>query len=164
MESWRPILSDCLDTYSQPSRCSTSLFQLCTNYYLRRQASDSYPLKTLDEWTSVFKLAALWDMEDVKAEAIQKMTPLLENQPAKQVKFSLEHDVGEWLIPGLQRLVRREEPLNRNDVDLIGLDYALKVMALREDCRFERSWSIHRRGEVSIDVSAEVRVRFGIRS
>lgn len=103
-------------------------------------------------------------MEDVKESAIQKMTRLLESQPTKQVKLSLEYGVEEWLVPGLQRLVRREEPLSRNDVDLIGLDYALKVMTLREECRCERSnWSIQRRGEVTIDVSAEIRFRFGIR-
>jgi hypothetical protein len=100
------------------------------------------------------------------AEAIRKMTPLLENQAATQVKLSLEHDVKEWLVPGLQQLVRRKEPLNRSDVDLIGWDYALKVMALREDCHCDRysSWAIEPRGKVTIDVSAEIRVRFGLRS
>ncbi|KAF8331264.1 hypothetical protein F5887DRAFT_1081271 [Amanita rubescens] len=132
-----------------------------------KQSSDSHPLTTLDEWSSVFQLAALWDMEDVKEEAVEKMTPLLENQPAKQVKLSLEHDVGEWLIPGLQRLVQRAEPLNRDDFALIGLDYALKVMALREDCCYDRSyyrWAISKRGVAGVDVSAEIRTRFGFRS
>ncbi len=105
-------------------------------------------------------------MEEVKAEVIQKMTPLFEGQPAKQIQLSLQHRVAEWLVPGLQRLVRRAEPLNKDDVALIGLDYALKVMAFREDCRLDRycRWDIQQRGEVSIDVSAETRVRFGIPS
>jgi len=127
-------------------------------------AKQLYPLKSLDEWTSVFKLAALWDMGDVMAEAIQNMTPLLEKQPAKQIKLSLEHGVAEWLVPGLNRLVQRAEPLNKEDVDLIGLDYALQIMTLREDCRYSSSsWSIQRRGEVPLDFAKEIQIRFNIR-
>ena len=103
-------------------------------------------------------------MADVKAEAIRQMTPLLEKLPAMQVKLSLEHGVEEWLVPGLNQLVRREEPLNKDDVDLIGLDYALRIMTLREDCRKDGStWSIARRGEVPLDFSKEITTRFGIR-
>ena len=84
-----------------------------------------------------------------------------------QVKLSLEHGVEEWLVPGLNQLVRREEPLNKDDVDLIGLDYALRIMTLREDCRptsaSTSSWSIARRGEVPLDFSKEIKTRFGIR-
>ncbi|KAK2467421.1 hypothetical protein APHAL10511_000656 [Amanita phalloides] len=129
--------------------------------------SETLPLKTLDEWTSVFKLAAQWDMEDVKAKAVQMITPLLENAPAKQVKMALEHGVDEWLVPALNRLVQREEPMDKTDVDLIGLDFALKVMALREDCFYNtnnnNTWSIKRRGKVSMDTSKEIRIRFNIR-
>ncbi|KAK2467422.1 hypothetical protein APHAL10511_000657 [Amanita phalloides] len=128
-----------------------------------KQISDSFPLKTLDEWTSVFKLAALWEMEDVKANAIEQMTPLLKKLPAKQVKLSLEYAVEKWLVPGLNRLVQREEPLDKNDVEMIGWDYALKIMVLREDCHLSPEWSIERRGEVSMDCSKEIRVRFNIR-
>lgn len=103
-------------------------------------------------------------MADVKAEAIRQMTPLLEKLPAMQVKLSLEHGVEEWLVPGLNQLVRREEPLNKDDVDLIGLDYALRIMTLREDCREDgATWSIARRGEVPLDFSKEIKTRFGIR-
>lgn len=102
-------------------------------------------------------------MADVKAEAIRQMTPLLEKLPAMQVKLSLEHGVEEWLVPGLNQLVRREEPLNKDDVDLIGLDYALRIMTLREDCRYGSTWSIVRRGEVPLDFSKEIKTRFGIR-
>lgn len=103
-------------------------------------------------------------MADVKAEAIRQMTPLLEKLPAMQVKLSLEHGVEEWLVPGLNQLVQREEPLNKDDVDLIGLDYALRIMTLREDCWYSSSsWSIARRGEVPLDFSKEIKTRFGIR-
>lgn len=103
-------------------------------------------------------------MTDVKAEAILKMTPLLEKLPARQVKLSLEHGVEEWLVPGLNQLMRREEPLNKDDVDLVGLDYALKIMTLREDCRHNAgSWKIERRGEVPLDFSHEIKNRFSIR-
>ena len=34
------------------------------------------------------------------------MTPLLEKLPAIQVKLSCEHDVEEWLVPGLNGLAQ----------------------------------------------------------
>ena len=122
--------------------------------------------QTLDQWTSVLKLAALWDMADVKADAIQRMTPLLEKLPAIQVKLSCEHDVEEWLLPGLNRLAQGEGPLNTDDAASIGLDYAVKVMALREECRYDPyhgRWTSQPRGKVSWDFSKMIKARFGIR-
>ncbi|KAK2467419.1 hypothetical protein APHAL10511_000654 [Amanita phalloides] len=132
------------------------------------QWHETSPLKTLDEWMSVLKLAAQWDMGDIKTKAVQQITPMLENAPAKQVKLSLEHGIDEWLLLGLNRLVQREEPLNKNDVDMIGLDYALKVMTLREECCLSQiskgeEWCVRRRGKVSRDMSKEIKIRFDIR-
>ncbi|KAF8632481.1 hypothetical protein AX15_001851 [Amanita polypyramis BW_CC] len=140
--------------------------RLLRHLFLSKHSPDAFRLKTLDEWTSVFKLADQWQMEDVKATAVAEITPLLEKLPAKQVKLSIEHHIDEWLVPGLSRLVQREEPIDKDDVDLIGLDCALKVMALREDCNLNTSanqWTIRRRGKCTIDPSKEIRIRFNIR-
>ncbi|KAF8632494.1 hypothetical protein AX15_001861 [Amanita polypyramis BW_CC] len=131
-----------------------------------KQSPDSFALKTLDEWTSVLKLADQWQMEDVRAVAITRMTPLLEKVPEKQIKLSLEYNIEEWLVPGINRLARRDQPLDKNDIEEIGLDCALKIMTLREDCNFDASynqWSVRRRGQCTIDLSQEVIIRFNVR-
>jgi hypothetical protein len=103
-------------------------------------------------------------MADVKADAIQRMTPLLEKLPAIQVKLSCEHDVVEWFVPGINRLAQGEGPLNKDDVESIGLDYAVKIMALRE-CRYDHRygrWMSQPGGRVSWDFSPTIKARFGI--
>lgn len=107
-------------------------------------------------------------MADIKADAVQRMTPLLVKLPAIQVKLSREHDVEEWLVPGLNRLIQGEGPLNKDDAESIGLDYAVKVMAIREECRYDhrhgRWTSQSGRGRVSWDFSGIIKDRFGIQS
>ncbi|PFH47358.1 hypothetical protein AMATHDRAFT_67826 [Amanita thiersii Skay4041] len=121
-------------------------------------------IKKLEEWLAIFRLAAMWDMEAVRAKAVSELTPLLTNKPALQVSLAVEHQVTEWLVPGLNKLVQREDPIDREDINMIGLDFALKVMTLREDCAAMHSNSrTLRRGAISVDVSDEIRTRFKIR-
>ncbi|PFH47360.1 hypothetical protein AMATHDRAFT_152243, partial [Amanita thiersii Skay4041] len=127
------------------------------------------PEKVLQEWLAVFKLAVMWEMDVIKTKAIRELTPLLTNKPTLQVKLAVESQVEEWLVPGLNKLVQREEPIDREDVNMIGLDFALKIMTLREDYGCSHRWSsagnpgMQRRGAITADVSNEIRARFSIR-
>ena len=75
------------------------------------------------------------------------MTPLLEKLPAIQVKLSCEYDVEEWLVPGLNRLAQGAGRLNEDDAESIGLDYVVKVMAPREECRYDQCCISQPRGK-----------------
>lgn len=87
---------------------------------------------TLEEWQSVLKLTSLYEMTRVKDFTIEKMNPLLVGLPSLQIHLAKTYNVREWLAPGLLRLVHRVEPVNEEDVRLLGLSDALKTCALRE--------------------------------
>lgn len=80
-------------------------------------------------------------MAEVKAFAVERITPLLGDSPSLQVQMARVHNVKEWFLPGFHELVKRKDPLDAKDVELIGLTDALKVMSLRED-RIQDSGSI----------------------
>ncbi|PFH47377.1 hypothetical protein AMATHDRAFT_6818 [Amanita thiersii Skay4041] len=131
-----------------------------------------YPLKfrttfsfTLEEWTSIFKLATIYDMEAIRNLAIKSMQPQLANHPSLKVHLAKHYDVKDWLVPGLVKLVQRKRPLDEDDVQLIGLTDALKVAALREDCRRSldaRTWLVKPRGEVLMDFTPSIQARFNL--
>lgn len=90
----------------------------------------------LEQWTSVLKLADMWDMDNVRELSISKMTPLLESKPAHQIALARRFHVDEWLLPAFKRLVYRQDPMDELDTDELGPRSALKVAAIREAFKF----------------------------
>ena len=90
---------------------------------------------SLEEWRSILKLAAQYEMGEIRAFAIKKMTPLLTESPSLQIYLAKVYGIKEWLAPGFFRLARRTRPLDEEDVKLVGLSDALKICALREKRR-----------------------------
>ena len=90
---------------------------------------------SVEEWRSVLKLASLYEMAEVKAFIIKKMTPLLTEFPSLQINLAKIYNIQTWLAPGLSRLACRAEPLSEDDVKLVGLTDSLKICALRETKR-----------------------------
>lgn len=89
--------------------------------------------KSPDEWLSVIKLARMWEFDDVHKSSV-KMVPYhsVKKSPVEKVALAFQHSIKEWLVPGLDELAKRPEPIGIKDVDLLGLDVALKVAAVRE--------------------------------
>ena len=90
---------------------------------------------TLEEWQSVLKLTSLYEMAQVKKFAIEKMDLLLITLPALQIHLAKTYDIRQWITPGLLRLARRIEPLDEEDVRLVGLADSMKICALRENAK-----------------------------
>ena len=74
----------------------------------------------------------MYEMAEVKAFVIQKMTPLLTEFPSLQINLAKTYNVRTWLAPGLSRLACRVEPVSEDDVMLVGLTDSLRICALRE--------------------------------
>ena len=43
--------------------------------------------------------------------------------------------VDDWFLPALKDVIARHEPLTVDEINQLGLDFAVKVIALREDVR-----------------------------
>ncbi|KAH7928669.1 hypothetical protein BV22DRAFT_1126329 [Leucogyrophana mollusca] len=87
--------------------------------------------QTLAEWTPVLKLSSMWEFELVKKVAVEKMQSF-EIDPVEKACLAKECDVPQWLVPALNEIAKRREPIGVEDVEKLGLDLALKMAAVRE--------------------------------
>ena len=89
-----------------------------------------------EEWLMVIKLARMWEFDDVLRNSIDRIQyHSVKMRPVEKVALALQYDMQEWLVPGLDELAKRSEPIGIEDVNLLGLDVALKVAAVRESLR-----------------------------
>src|SRR5438309_2034676 len=75
----------------------------------------------------------MWEMWGVCKKAI-KMMPYssVDKDPVEKVGLAFQYDIHEWLLPGLNELAKRPEPISIKDVELLGWEVALKVAEVRE--------------------------------
>ena len=86
-----------------------------------------------EEWLIVIKLARMWEFEDVFRNSVPRLKyHSVKMRPVEKVALALHYDMQEWLVAGLDELAKRPEPIGIEDVDLLGLDVALKLAAVRE--------------------------------
>lgn len=86
------------------------------------------------QWISVLRLAALWGFASIKAKAIANLDGVLGCDPLQAVKLADDPRTGleGWMVPAVGALARRAAPLSPDEVRLLGLELALKVMHVRE--------------------------------
>lgn len=86
---------------------------------------------TCVEWTSVLRLASLWSFDGLRDIAITNLTELLKD-PVEKASLAGEFEVDEWLLPALNELAQREEPIGVEEARRLGWELALKIAAVRE--------------------------------
>jgi hypothetical protein len=81
-------------------------------------------------------------------------------------KFVLARDyhVDEWLVSALNSLAQRREPMGVEDAMCLGIEYTLKIAAIREGVQAYRSGGLRvgERGAVAIDFTTKIRDVFGL--
>ncbi|EMD34251.1 hypothetical protein CERSUDRAFT_158602 [Gelatoporia subvermispora B] len=136
---------------------------------------DSEDPLTLNQWISVLNLSTMWRFDRLRAIAIRKLSAMLD-EPIQRIVLAQTYHVTEWLVPALNALARRAEPLQPADVEQIGVDYALKIAAVRESfgettqcrCQCYSCYNGHRNdygrpaaSRGATDFSAKIRAVFG---
>jgi len=84
------------------------------------------------QWTSVLKLSTMWEFGTIRKLAIEK---LYENNSIDHVdKFIIatNYNLREWLIPCVNNLARRKEPMGEHEVERLGWEYVTKIASVRE--------------------------------
>jgi len=75
----------------------------------------------------------MWEFDDVHKSSVKMVAyHSVKKSPVEKVALAFQHDIKGWLVPGLDELAKRPEPIGIKDVDLLGLDVAMKVAAVRE--------------------------------
>jgi hypothetical protein len=90
------------------------------------------------QWVSVLKLCTIWVFHDVRRKAIAKLASF-DLDPVDKIILSKEYDVGAWLVPAINQLAQREEPLAVEDArrlsQVASWEFSTQLERVRETYR-----------------------------
>ena len=86
-----------------------------------------------NEWISILKLAAMWEMTEIRMMAIQRLNTINRfPSPVAQIEYGRKYGYAPWIREGISALVTRELPLSESDGMELGIRDALRCAAARE--------------------------------
>ncbi|VDC02867.1 unnamed protein product [Peniophora sp. CBMAI 1063] len=91
-----------------------------------------HDLTTAVQWTSVLKLATAWNCESIRELAIERLRPLLQDQPLETLATARLYNVEEWVCNALNSLVERDDALDDGEAGRLELPDVMCIMRLRE--------------------------------
>jgi hypothetical protein len=90
---------------------------------------------TWQQWASVLKLSTMWGFHAVRQKAITNIASSAID-PVDKIILSKKHDVSAWLVPTLNQLAQREQPLIIEDAQRLsqvaGWEFSLQLGHVRE--------------------------------
>ncbi|KAL4075294.1 hypothetical protein V8B97DRAFT_2022287 [Scleroderma yunnanense] len=109
----------------------TDFEQLLNALFHRQHGSVPGLPFSVDEWTSVLKLSTKWDFKRLRQAAVDA---LLASQigPVDRIVLARQYDIRHWLVPALNELAKRQQPLGLDEGARLGLETALKLASVRE--------------------------------
>ena len=81
---------------------------------------------SVQEWTTVLRLASMWGFDGLRRICLHHISAL-KADPVLKLAVSLEYNVPKLFLPAAIRIAAREDPISVHDVELIGVDAALKL-------------------------------------
>ncbi|KAG6333533.1 hypothetical protein ID866_5558 [Astraeus odoratus] len=103
--------------------------QLLKALFCRQNGSQPPLPDNVKQWTSVLKLSTMWDFQIVRQSAIRALDSL-QIDPVDRVALAQQYDIQEWLVPALNELAKRLEPISFEEGCRMGFDTALKLASL----------------------------------
>lgn len=76
----------------------------------------------------------MWDMARIRTVVIDRLLPLLKDDPAHQWNLAKNYDIHHWVQPAVEKLIRQSKPLQEKEFEMIDKGTLLKVAAVRECC------------------------------
>ncbi|KIJ12541.1 hypothetical protein PAXINDRAFT_14616 [Paxillus involutus ATCC 200175] len=86
----------------------------------------------VEQWTSVLKLSTLWGFSTLRQAAFNRLSRSTTIPLAKKIALGYQYDVESWLLPTMNELVRRPEPITMEEAICMGFETALKLASVRE--------------------------------
>ncbi|KAI0700606.1 hypothetical protein BC835DRAFT_397625 [Cytidiella melzeri] len=88
---------------------------------------------TTPQWIAVLNLATMWQFDKYRVHAITRLSaPSAGLTSGERVQLSLKYRIKSWLVPALNELAQRAEPMGLDDCKTLGLEYLLKICRVRE--------------------------------
>jgi hypothetical protein len=90
-------------------------------------------LMSLPEWARVLHLADMWQIDDLRTEAIEEMSTKF-NEPAAVLQLLLadRYSIQDWIRPAVSHLTLRQTTLTVQEIEELGLELAVKVLHIRD--------------------------------
>ncbi|KAJ2918315.1 hypothetical protein MD484_g2134, partial [Candolleomyces efflorescens] len=108
---------------------------------------------TPEQWKSVLKLSTKWFFNDIRHRAIREIDGIEGSMSdVHRIVAAKEHGISEWLSAGYKALVTREETIDLEDGEKIGLRNALQLYQLRD--------KYHRQGWDEATLKSEIKWKF----
>ncbi|KAI6037789.1 hypothetical protein EDC04DRAFT_3091086 [Pisolithus marmoratus] len=107
--------------------------QLLKVLFNRRHGRPPCLPDTIEQWMSVLKLSTTWGFEEVRTAAIDALM-VSGVSTIDRLVLGRKYDISsrEWLLPALNELAQRAEPIGFEEASRMGFDTALKLAAVRE--------------------------------
>ncbi|KAI6004922.1 hypothetical protein EDD15DRAFT_1025469 [Pisolithus albus] len=85
----------------------------------------------IEQWTSVLKLSTAWNFESLRQASIDA---LMESGigAVDRVVLSQQYHIKGWLLPALNELARRQEPISLEEAKRMGIDITVQLASVRE--------------------------------
>ncbi|OJT07484.1 hypothetical protein TRAPUB_1669 [Trametes pubescens] len=104
----------------------------------------------MEDWMLVLKLTTMWRFDDLRRTAISTLTQHVQkSDPVTWLCLARQYNVGDWLSPSLLALVKREMPMQMEDVGPLGVETVVKIAELREGAArgrdYNGSYAVHTR-------------------
>jgi len=112
---------------------SSHTFKLLLKVLLDRSIAPENLAYSMDEWIAVLKLSHRWGMSSTRKFVMSKLSSKGSTLgPLEMAGLALELDIKEWLVPALDALAKREEPMSKVEVERLGIEVVLKLAEVRE--------------------------------
>jgi hypothetical protein len=74
----------------------------------------------------------MWQMNDLRAAAIENMEPLFDDSTSvDQILLAKQYDITDWLHQVVIRIVMRQDPLSRAEMERLGFQTAADIIQVR---------------------------------
>ena len=122
------------------------------------------------QWKSVLKLANLWQFDVIRNVAIKSLQPVVNKMtPQATIVMARRFEVEKWLLDAVEVMAKRPEPIGVEDVEVIGLEDALRVAHVREQAMEVqkalsggRTWNIDWKERSALNFRPTIMLVFGI--
>ncbi|KAI6046753.1 hypothetical protein EDC04DRAFT_2887608 [Pisolithus marmoratus] len=86
---------------------------------------------SIEQWTSVLKLSTLWSFEKLRQASMDALIKCGIGA-VDRIILSQQYHIKSWLLPALNELARRPEPITLEEAKRMGIEIALKLASVRE--------------------------------
>ncbi|THV06631.1 hypothetical protein K435DRAFT_644937, partial [Dendrothele bispora CBS 962.96] len=88
-----------------------------------------YEAQTVADWTSILRLASLFQMENVRALAVKQLFPI--TSAVERIELANKYDIKDWLGPAYLDLCTRTQELTLEEGKKMGIEAVIGVTQLR---------------------------------